>query len=330
MTPTVTANGLDARLPDQISFRNLVRMRPWIHPRIVKPRRHMSRLTTSHAFTALFTVLTLAFAGGLVADPAGPAPLGALLRETSALTVDQSATRLRAYLQDQPEAYTEHYLLGLALLDKLDKLKIAAKPAGPRAAPAAPAPPASPEAQGLPGPNPAVSLAPDLAATVGVCCAALAASPDWRNRLVAADLLAWTGWTLPPPEAANLIRDEFWPIRERAIRGLGFLPAGVNLELLSDLASHARGDSWRERTEAAKALGELGAADRLLPLLEDPEPEVRLTAAYQFLRWPNPGPTAEKALRKAADRETSPKVRAELDRALKRAQPRYPVPTGGL
>lgn len=287
-----------------------------MHTRIVRTPRMLSRL---RKFIPLFLAARAFAVEPHPAEQIPPAAPHAIAKEAQETTIERmTANLLRFSLAKSQEDFAQQYLLSLALLDQLNKNSIALAPPGPHLQ----KPKLSPdEPSSKPEIQRTARLPPALSAKLADCCLIMAASPDWRCRLVAADLLAWTEWTHPPHQAIALIKDEFWPVRERAIRSLGCLPPGANLELLAELARNLEDGFWRERAEAAKAIGEINAFTLLLPMLEDPAPEVRLTAAYQFLRKQHQDPAIEKSLRKAFDRETNPKARLELERALERTRP---------
>ncbi len=254
-----------------------------------------------------------------------------ILRKTQGLSLEQTAATLRTCLQSQPDATTTHYLLGLALLDKLERQFPLTRPQpAPQPPPPPKPPPDMPDIKKLLPPShppaPAQNMPAELVAQTRECCVSLAASPSWLCRLAAADIIAWTAWTNLPQTAAALLKDELWPVRERAIRAMGFLPSTANIELLSKMAAQTAPANWRERVEIAKALGEAGAAEKLLPMLEDPEAEVRLAASYQFMRNNLLHPVYEKNLRKALDKEKNAKVRAELKNVLALLISMHPAP----
>lgn len=171
---------------------------------------------------------------------------------------------------------------------------------------------------------------------------------DLGVRVRAAEVLATLGPDAAPavPDLLALARDADPRLREpaeRAIRGAGEAAIPPLLEALA-------GEDWRDRAPAVKALAELGKPAKeavvalledparragalefleqarlpegfdpacLLPLLEDPEPAVRLAAVR--LAWRSHGTRETLLVYRAALRDENPAVRGVAIDALKSA-----------
>jgi hypothetical protein len=146
----------------------------------------------------------------------------------------------------------------------------------------------------------------------------LAADPDWRVRLAAAELLGdlGSGKTLPTHRA--LLDDPVWPVRRAAIAALGALGPGGSASILAPLQARRDEVSIPERIEAVKAVARLGDVPGLLASLGDPYDEVQLNAVWGLSRLRNLPSEVVQALqrkqREAESREVRDEIRILLER----------------
>ncbi|WP_447977646.1 HEAT repeat domain-containing protein [Candidatus Nitrospira bockiana] len=159
--------------------------------------------------------------------------------------------------------------------------------------------------------------------------AAATARPEMAVRLI--HYLEVTKCAAALPRIRALIRETKDPaVRVACLKLIGHFADPHDLLLVRGLLAD---DNGKVRAEAARGLGKMGVdgdVDRLLPLLRDPQWEVRYRAAEALAQLPFMTPTRLSAIRAAQTNPQARDILVPFIEAAARAQARPPASSGRM